>query len=58
MTANALARIERAASESAEGWDAQRAELEFLSLDDAIIAILDSQPSPAVVAALRDSDSL
>ncbi|MDF1734797.1 MAG: helix-turn-helix domain containing protein [Minwuia sp.] len=58
MTANALARIERAASEAGESWDQNRAELEFLSLDDAIIAILDSQPSPAVVAALQDSGDL
>ena len=55
MMANALARIERAASEAGDAWNARRAELEFLSLDDAIVAILDSQPSPAVVASLQDT---
>ena len=58
MTANSLARVERAASESDEGWDAGRAELELLSLIDAIVAILDAQPSPAVVAALQDAGDL
>jgi hypothetical protein len=33
----------------------ERAELEFLSLDDAIVSVLDSQPSPAVVAAMQDT---
>jgi len=32
--------------------------LELLSLIDAIVAILDAQPSPAVVAALQDAGDL
>ncbi len=58
MTANSLARVERAASEAGEGWDSGRAELEFLSLVDAIVAILDAQPSPPVVAALQSAGDL
>lgn len=58
MTANTLARVERQASESGDSWDAARAELEFLSLNDAIVAILDAQPSPPVVAALQATGDL
>lgn len=58
MTANSLARVERAASESGDSWDGGRAEMEFLSLIDAIVAILDAPPSPSVVAALQATGDL